>query len=516
MRLLCVHSTGAGKTRIAKAVITDYLTRYPKNRVLCVAPLSVKGQFIKDIEGPSPKIPSELLDRIEYISYHDLKNITHYDKLKRYLVIMDEVHTIKNPKATYLPGSQRYSRFSEAHKVLMLTATPISTDLEDLRVPLEILWGGSRNVPEKITEQNLPGLLYGKVSVFQRPVASTRFPFQNRTIVSSRTMSKENTYKYLIRTGNNRNIAANFGLTSKFNDFIKNLGYSKKVIAYFEREASVKKFANLLRGAGIGYSAIDGQVSNRKGTMDNFLSNSNKRVMLLTKAGESGLNFVGVTQIHFIEMPNNYITYMQVVGRGIRQGQHHRVRVFLYKLKLSKLNQPANMNFLKFHNMNLPTNKKAYLSINNRSHNLVRNHASLFKSVIDIMIKSSIERVYPSKITLPIRTVNIRASNTSPGRIFPRENLKRKRTSSAPKPARNVANRKIKAKIEKRSLNLFAKNKVSMFPGRLELKGVPLSMGLHTRFNNSGLPFTITGVHKTRTTKRHPTNKSTRNNNNSI
>jgi hypothetical protein len=57
---------------------------------------------------------------------------------------------------------------------------------------------------------------------------------------------------------------------------------------------------------------------------------------------------------------------------------------------------------------------------------------------------------------------------------------------------------------------------VSMFPGRLELKGVPLSMGLHTRFNNSGLPFTITGVHKTRTNKRHPTNKSTRNNNNSI
>lgn len=379
-RLLVVHSTGSGKTVIAKKVISDHLKKYPRDRVLCVTPVSVSEQFMNKTQpGPNKR------DRVTYIGYEKFAKIINYTNLKHYLIIFDEVHYLKNPDAKFLQGSQRYNKLKEAHKVLMMTATPISTKVDNLRVYAEIIKGEHINTP--ITIQNIPNYFRKKVSVFIRSPTNSNFPRREVNKVENFNLNNNEAYNYI------KNPKHKIGyIVKKFNAFLENIKNQRKVVAFFEHIHSARLFSQFLHSHGVGYSIIHGGSRERKSIMNNFTSNNSKKVMILTRAGEAGLDFKRLTQIHFMEMPLSYVTYTQVVGRAIRRaGPMNRVpsiQVFFYKLKIPKLN---SLFFERHLNIKKPKSERyRHITNNNSQYAIIKSHESQAEKVLQILKSVSI------------------------------------------------------------------------------------------------------------------------------
>jgi SNF2 family DNA or RNA helicase len=128
--LLVALPTGYGKTVIAMSIAHCYLKQFPKNKVVVLSPVSIIGNFQK--EGDKFGIDFKKNKRYYFIGFDQFMNYYKKGLIKncnKTLLIIDEAHTLskydgmKNEAAMFCAMS--------AHKVLLLSATPMKNNVTD-------------------------------------------------------------------------------------------------------------------------------------------------------------------------------------------------------------------------------------------------------------------------------------------------------------------------------------------------------------------------------------------------
>lgn len=337
-RLMVVHGTGSGKSKTAGHIVDDYLVG---NKIaLVIAPGSVMSQLRKNILAVTG-----LNKRVFFLSYELMGMMFSQRKpqfrrliqpwLSRMLVICDEIHTA-NDKENKMMFRPLFTIFSNAHKMVTMTATPIKNKLKDLVVYMKLL---RITVPN--SETDYARSFSGKVSVFYKPprigpytVGRGNFPNLNTTnqnvvvrlqpvnrnrILSSRirTYSQLRTIERQIFTGRNN---------PKFQKFEEIYNQRPlRSIVYFEEQNSVNDFMNYVhqRMPGVPIAKITGKES--KAVRSRAINNMNIQIYAMTSAGKVGLDFKGINNVIFMEYPWTSSDYMQIVGRAVRTGSHNAV-----------------------------------------------------------------------------------------------------------------------------------------------------------------------------------------------
>ena len=208
-----IHGVGTGKTLSAVAASQCFLDRYPKRKVIFVGPTSLLLNFEKEL-GRYGVTKGDIKSKYEMISFaavmHRAKKNNPID-CKGNMLIIDEVHNLRNRKETkkargnaHKAFSKRYKSMMEcaqkAKKRLLLTATPIINNIGDLFALINFIYGrnvaGTRDdvkakhaeeaIGKTLNQANLDSiyrLLKGRMDYFTDTVSS-KFPLTKQHYVS--------------------------------------------------------------------------------------------------------------------------------------------------------------------------------------------------------------------------------------------------------------------------------------------------------------------------------------------
>ena len=139
--LLVVHFTGLGKTLSALVASQCYIDQFPNNNIVVISPASLIDNFKKE----SIKYGSRLTNRYKFFSFDSVSKADIKD-YKNSMVIIDEVHGIRNMKSRY---NAVFNCAKNSHKLLLLTATPFVNSLLDFKCIINLLYRDN-----KILEKN--------------------------------------------------------------------------------------------------------------------------------------------------------------------------------------------------------------------------------------------------------------------------------------------------------------------------------------------------------------------------
>ena len=138
-RLLVFHKMGTGKTLTAVTVSQSYLDQYPSHKVIVISPATLIDNFKKEMFLSYKNIKHK--NRYEFYSIQKATNLMKEGVLNcsDSLIIIDEVHNyrtlIKWKKGILKTGKNVFYMkpcISLAHKVLLLTGTPVYNSPKDL------------------------------------------------------------------------------------------------------------------------------------------------------------------------------------------------------------------------------------------------------------------------------------------------------------------------------------------------------------------------------------------------
>ena len=138
-RLLVFHKMGTGKTLTAVTASQSYLDHYPKHKVIVISPATLIDNFKKEMFLSYKNIKHR--NRYEFYSIQKATNLFKEGKLncENSLIIIDEVHNyrtlIKWKKGKLTTGKNVFyikPCINLAHKVLLLTGTPVYNSPKDL------------------------------------------------------------------------------------------------------------------------------------------------------------------------------------------------------------------------------------------------------------------------------------------------------------------------------------------------------------------------------------------------
>lgn len=128
--LLCIHSTGTGKTLTSAAAAACLLLDGTVSRVVILAKKSAVAQFRAEVLRYWPDMPASALAVTTVVTFFN-KHATDADPASTFLVV-DEAHEFVNASGVV---AQRVADFARRCKrVLLLTATPIVNAPQDLFV----------------------------------------------------------------------------------------------------------------------------------------------------------------------------------------------------------------------------------------------------------------------------------------------------------------------------------------------------------------------------------------------
>lgn len=138
-RLLVFHKMGTGKTLTAVTVSQSYLDQFPTHKVIVISPATLIDNFKKEMFDSYKNIQHR--NRYEFYSIQKATNLFKEGKLKceHSLIIIDEVHNyrtlMKWKKGELKSGKNVFyikPCMKVAHKVLLLTGTPVYNSPKDL------------------------------------------------------------------------------------------------------------------------------------------------------------------------------------------------------------------------------------------------------------------------------------------------------------------------------------------------------------------------------------------------
>lgn len=139
-RLLVFHKMGTGKTLTAVTVSQSYLDQYPRHKVIVISPATLIDNFRKEMFETYRNIKHR--GRYEFFSIQKATNLFKEGKIncENSMVIIDEVHNyrtlVKMSKGKIKSGVNVHHIkpcLEKAHKVLLLTGTPVYNSPKDLQ-----------------------------------------------------------------------------------------------------------------------------------------------------------------------------------------------------------------------------------------------------------------------------------------------------------------------------------------------------------------------------------------------
>jgi len=397
---------------------------------MVIGPTSVLGNLKKVIgTGRIPiksygiKFSIGVHAKIEYRSYAYAADKADWNdpKFKNYLVIFDESHNLNNPKLK-MYKRMRDSRFENVHKILMMTATPISDSYDDLHVSAEIL--NKKTYRGNITLKHIVPLFKRKVSVWEKSQGDPSFPTRvgrnSPTWINISPKTAQNLFLTRPNVKTSRKFISNRNVSnSKFKKVLEKIQSHKKVIVYFDQVShEIPKFKRFLEAHGIGYSQITGDTQKRENVKENFVVNPLKKVMIISKAGEAGVNFRNVTQVHFMNIPYSHTTNMQVIGRANRRGNTSKGAFEVFRWGYNNPHSTAVPSTLSHE---YKKNTMTFKSPDRLAYTKLLSSKVIFRNTIDALRVASIEN-YASNS--PNKSINItppKKKKTPPLKTLPKK-----------------------------------------------------------------------------------------------
>jgi superfamily II DNA or RNA helicase len=360
--LLLYHSTGSGKT------ITALMAMYQfDNPIVIIGPKSSKKAFYDDIKKLNLD-PS----KTKFYTFAKIKKLikdANIDIMSGMSVIIDEAHNLRNETTDNL---LIVSALDFAHKVILLTATPVINYLNDLAVLINIVNNRSVLPTELKTfnasyydEENgkilnrttLIEKLRNSISYHDRRKDNEDYPesetvyqdvvMNDRQLEEYRFYIKKYIYDQPIGSGvykiDFENIDArkkNFFLSSTrqlsntidgHTDFPKIQAIYQKIrtggfpcVVYSNYlKNGVFALTPMLEKDNITYKTITGETNDEKiNHIVNAYNQGKYKVLLITSAGSESLDLKNTRQIHIMEPHWNEARIRQVIGRVIRYKSH--------------------------------------------------------------------------------------------------------------------------------------------------------------------------------------------------
>lgn len=378
--LLIAIPTGFGKTLIAIGITLSYLSKYPTNNVIVLSPASIINNFEK--EGNKYGISFKKDSRYHFYSFDTFMNknkALSYDCTKT-LLIIDEAHTLRN-----LLGIKFQSAMScalHAHKVLLLTATPLVNSTLDLVAIANLLWqryiigvkiapkqlmiidekgiipdfykqdptymyniSYSRSKPNKTKKQlaemdKISNLLRYRV-IFSYKIESEDFPTYDIYPVYIKMTEKYNSqFDYYMepnelktfflhpekfyngyRRAVNKIIDDYFSM--KINSILDKLKHGQSIIYSNWIIYGSDIIEKILKQNNILFGVIKGDIPTKtRSELVKKYNNKEINVMIITKAGSEGLDFKNTENLLILDPTWGYSQTEQIIGRAVRYKSH--------------------------------------------------------------------------------------------------------------------------------------------------------------------------------------------------
>jgi superfamily II DNA/RNA helicase len=344
--LLVVHGTGTGKTLTASFVARDFLNEHGQGMVIIVCPAGVKPQFYAEI---GTAVPAADMARVYPFGYEELVSMadglqtggTLRNKIQTYetLLIVDEAHYLN--KTTSTRGNTILDLAVMATKVMVMTATPITNKVNELAVLLAFVSGKRSFVDlkmDQLSDAEFRDVVGCRVSMYNRDEDDPAFPrmVEHDPIYiplsdADHAFAISNFHSYTNQRNYARERAKLISQGDKLDTMFELMRrYPGKTIVYVEMKHNVDRLKSFLDEKRVPYQTIVGNVktTNRFDIVKKFsahrgtASSSSMEVMILSKAGQTGLDFKRVRNVIFLELPWNYSDYKQIIGRAARFGSH--------------------------------------------------------------------------------------------------------------------------------------------------------------------------------------------------
>ena len=351
--MIFFHTVGSGKTITAIAAARCLLR--PGMSIVVATPASVKKQFEKEFDKLN--IP-DIKARTTVVTHEGLA--THHVRLvdKNTILIIDEAHNFKS--AIRIRTSAAAAAAAKAHKVLLLTATPITNGAQDLAPMLGMIEGiTDKKELVALTKRlkkgdDLARLFKCKFSFFQTPMDVKNFPsssehyltfpmdanyyekyvqVQNLEIEDEKDVMLEDFdpetakhfYNGIRRAANKMGPVRSSKIDYAIERTIRDVQDGKKVMIYSGfRSNGVHYIREALHERGVDVAFIDGSQPLNKRNDDVQKYNSGEiKVLLITLAGSEGLDLKGTRTVMLIDPWWNVAKIEQIVGRAVRFQSHH-------------------------------------------------------------------------------------------------------------------------------------------------------------------------------------------------
>jgi SNF2 family DNA or RNA helicase len=390
-RCILGDDMGLGKTVQAMAAIELLARERGVQRVLVIAPASVKYQWESEIrkftERSVQVIEGLRPEREEQYAQSAFYRLVNYEQVVRDLdllndwqpdiVVLDEAQRIKNWEAK----TSRAVKKLRSRYALVLTGTPLENKLEELHSIVQFVddrrlgpafaflhehrvldakgnLTGYRHL-DKIREKLAPILLRRtRAEVLTQLPERTdntlyvemrqeqRLPYEEQRSSLARLLQKPvlndlDRKRVLACLVNMRLLCDSTFLFDKltnispkldeFAEVVEELFASgeHKAVVFSQWETMLNKAAEALDGLGISYALLHGGMpgKNRKEVLERFKNDPECRVFLSTDAGGVGLNLQTADTVVNLELPWNPAVLEQRIARVHRMGQQRPVRV---------------------------------------------------------------------------------------------------------------------------------------------------------------------------------------------
>jgi superfamily II DNA or RNA helicase len=366
-RVVLADDMGLGKTVQALAAAELLRRRKGIERVLVVAPASVKYQWKTEIEKFSD-LSAQVIDGplarrrqlyaspafFNLTSYElVLKDVSYIHELKPDLIILDEAQRIRN----WITATARTIKQLKSRYAFVLTGTPLENKLEELFSVVEFIDGrrlgpAFRFLQEHRMEDEKGHLLgyRGLDRIHAQLTDEQAEPYWEQSEILSRLMHKWERQGWLSEIDmrritcclqNMRMLCDSTFLFDKqtnhspkleeFREIIRELALeeNRKVVVFSEYERMTHLAGEVLGKLGIGCVSLHGGVPSRKrgDLIEKFRRDPECRVFLSTDAGGVGLNLQAASAVVNFEPPWNPARLEQRIGRVHRLGQSRSVHV---------------------------------------------------------------------------------------------------------------------------------------------------------------------------------------------
>jgi superfamily II DNA or RNA helicase len=360
--LILYHNTGSGKT------ITALLSMFQfKNKIIIIGPKTSKKAFYDDMKKLNLKS-----SKVQFYTFTKIKKLIKTDQsdiLNNASVIIDEAHNIRNETTDNL---MLITSLEFAHKVILLTATPVINYLNDLAVLVNIIKNKSilptdirtfnavyyDDIAGKVLNREiLVNKLSNCISYYSREKKSEYYPSSTTQYIEIDMNDEQiNEYGFYIKkyfyeenigsgiwsinfdTINQRKKNFFLSATRQLSNTLNGDDTFPKIKAIFDKisrgpfpcviysnylKNGVLAITPLLEKNSISYKTITGATNNEKiNYIVNNYNNGKYKVLLITSAGSESLDLKNTRQIHIMEPHWNESKITQVIGRSIRYKSH--------------------------------------------------------------------------------------------------------------------------------------------------------------------------------------------------